>query len=61
MSEVECGKILAFHEKGHLKHEITQQSQLAQQSYKLIYSQPRWTHNDATCVVVDLKISKIVR
>ena len=47
LSEVECGKILAFHEKGHLKRESSWQSQLAQQSYKLIYSQPRWTHNDA--------------
>ena len=27
LSEVECGKILTFHEKGHLKWEITGQSQ----------------------------------
>ena len=40
LSEVECGKILAFHEKGHLKLVITGQSQSAQQSYKSIYSQP---------------------
>ena len=47
LSEVECGKILAFHEKGHLKREITQQSQSAQQSYKSIYSQLGWTLDDA--------------
>jgi len=40
LSEVECGKILAIHEKRYLKREIARQSQLAQQSYKLIYSQP---------------------
>ena len=47
LSEVECGKILTFHEKGHLKWEITERSQSAQQSYKSIYSQPGWTHGDA--------------
>jgi len=29
LSEVECGKILAIHEKGYLKWEIAWQSQLA--------------------------------
>ena len=47
LSEVGCGKILAFHVKGHLKQEITRQSKSAEQSYKSIYLLPGWTHDDA--------------